>query len=143
MVSRAPVRSTDRPHSPAERVRLIAEVCAAYARIFPRLRRSDLAAMATAARARSAPPSGLAEPDARRVAWRLGHVVRRVLRVLPADDRCLIRSLILVHMLARRGIAADLVIGVDVEAGFKAHAWVEYAGRPVIPDLGYADLYRV
>ena len=36
---------------------------------------------------------------------RLGHAVARTLRVLPADSRCLMQSLVLTRLLARRGIA--------------------------------------
>jgi hypothetical protein len=42
---------------------------------------------------------------------------------------CLPRSLVLWWLLRRRGIAADLRIGVRKEAAeFQAHAWVEYRG---------------
>jgi hypothetical protein len=42
---------------------------------------------------------------------------------------CLPRSLVLWCLLRRRGIDADLRIGVRKEAGeFQAHAWVEYRG---------------
>ncbi len=42
---------------------------------------------------------------------------------------CLPRSLVLWWLLRRRGIAADLRIGVRKEAGqFEAHAWVESCG---------------
>jgi hypothetical protein len=47
--------------------------------------------------------------------------------------RCLGRSLVLWFLLRRRGMDAELVIGVDVPRGGKlpAHAWVELAGEPV------------
>ncbi len=46
--------------------------------------------------------------------------------------KCLTRSLVLQTLLARRGIASDLVIGVRKEGErFGAHAWVEWRGRPV------------
>ena len=35
-------------------------------------------------------------------------------------------------MLARRGGAASLVIGVVPEPRFAAHAWVEFAGEPLL-----------
>lgn len=45
---------------------------------------------------------------------------------------CLRRSLTLQKMLAQRGIAAELKIGVQKELGvLSAHAWVEYQGRPI------------
>ena len=63
---------------------------------------------------------------------RFGHAVIRVLRVLPADDRCLMRSLVLTGLLARRGVYAKLVIGVRPNPTFAAHAWVEVDGLPVL-----------
>jgi hypothetical protein len=45
---------------------------------------------------------------------------------------CLRRALTLQKMLAQRGLAAELKIGVRKEAGqFLAHAWVEYQGQPL------------
>lgn len=42
---------------------------------------------------------------------------------------CLEQSLVLWWMLRRHGIAADLLIGANKQAGrFEAHAWVEYFG---------------
>jgi hypothetical protein len=50
--------------------------------------------------------------------------------VYPAG--CLPRSLVLERLLARRGAAPELRVGVRREAGeLQAHAWVEVAGRPV------------
>jgi hypothetical protein len=43
--------------------------------------------------------------------------------------RCLARSLALARMLARRGLAADVRIGVQTADGrLTAHAWVEWMG---------------
>lgn len=66
-------------------------------------------------------------------AWRLGRAVQLTLRLVPGDTRCLTRSLVLTQMLARRGIEGKLVIGVHVDGGFTAHAWVEHAGEPILP----------
>jgi hypothetical protein len=45
---------------------------------------------------------------------------------------CLCRSLALQKMLAQRGIATELKIGVQKELGIlSAHAWVEYQGEPI------------
>lgn len=57
----------------------------------------------------------------------------RTLTVLPADSRCLMRSLVLTGLLARRGISSSLIIGVRLEPEFAAHAWVEYGGEPLLP----------
>lgn len=44
---------------------------------------------------------------------------------------CLSRSLILWWQLARKGTASQLCLGVGNYDGFRAHAWVEYQGRPL------------
>jgi Transglutaminase-like superfamily len=75
-----------------------------------------------------------------RAGLRLGSAVERTLRFMPADSRCLVRSLVLVRMLARRGIAGTMVIGVRTEPTFEAHAWVEHAGRPLLAAGDYARL---
>jgi hypothetical protein len=76
---------------------------------------------------------------------RLGRAVGKTLRVLPADARCLVRSLVLVALLARRGIPASLVIGVKTSPGFAAHAWVEYGGVALLPsgDTPYSRLLEL
>lgn len=48
----------------------------------------------------------------------------------PGRAQCLEQSLALYVLLRRRGIGADLRIGVQ-PFPFTAHAWVEYEGRPV------------
>jgi hypothetical protein len=79
------------------------------------------------------PPEGLA------TAAFLGHAVTRLLTPLPLDSRCLIRSLVLTRMLARRGIPGRLVIGVNPGETLAAHAWVEVAGRPVLHPGDFGD----
>jgi len=57
----------------------------------------------------------------------------------PVD--CLVRSLVVVFLLRRRGIAAELRLGVRTLTGrFEAHAWVEHLGVPLGED---ADVARV
>jgi hypothetical protein len=87
------------------------------------------------ARLRQVPPAPARGPLGADQGARLGHAVGRALSPLPLDSRCLLRSLVLVRLLARRGAAADLVIAArpgDAD-GFEAHAWVEVAGRPLLP----------
>ena len=58
-----------------------------------------------------------------RVAW-LTMQAARLLRV-----KCLTRSLALARLLALRGVASELRIGVTKDAGMlNAHAWVEWDG---------------
>ena len=47
----------------------------------------------------------------------------------PLRPSCLARSIVLVHQLRRRGLAAEIRIGVAKPHGrFAAHAWVEHDG---------------
>jgi hypothetical protein len=64
---------------------------------------------------------------------RLARAVQRTLGPLPADTRCLMQSLVLTRLLARRGRQAKLVIGVSPAGMFTAHAWVEREGVPLLP----------
>jgi len=76
------------------------------------------------------PPSQAARDD-EVVGQRLGYAVRRTLHPLPTDSRCLMSSLTLTALLARRGIDSSLVIGVRPGPSFEAHAWVERDGVPL------------
>lgn len=76
--------------------------------------------------------SGDSEQVRRVQGTRIGHAVVRVLRVLPTDGRCLMRSLVLMGLLARRGVYAKLVIGVSPDPTFEAHAWAEVDALPVL-----------
>jgi hypothetical protein len=69
----------------------------------------------------------------KRHSLRLGLAVVRVLRYVPADSRCLMRSLVLTGLLARRGVYAKVVIGVRPAPSFGAHAWVEVDGVALLP----------
>ena len=65
-------------------------------------------------------------PQAMDEARRLADGVRRAARPLPYAS-CLPRSLALWWLLRRRGIPANIHVGVKKEKGdFRAHAWVEY-----------------
>ena len=64
---------------------------------------------------------------------RLADAVVRVLRLVPTDSRCLMRSLVLLALLERRGVSATLVIGVKTSPEFAAHAWVERDGHALLP----------
>ena len=88
-------------------------------------------------RATAPPPErALGDDRAEKVAGlRLGRAVGKTLGVLPADARCLIRSLVLMSLLAQRGIASSVVIGVKSEPEFGAHAWVESGGTPLLPPI--------
>lgn len=121
--------------SPREKVGLIAEIVAAYTRARWLLRRSDLPTTVAALRA---PRANRATPAQKpvRAGVRLGQAMGKTLRHVPFDSRCLMRSLVLTSLLARRGIESSLVIAVRSEPTFKAHAWVESDGVPLIEPAG-------
>ena len=81
----------------------------------------------------TSPAADQPDPQTLVEAHRLARVVRLTLTLLPGDKRCLARSLVLTQLLAKRRISAKLVIGVRPAPSFLAHAWVEYAGQPVLP----------
>jgi hypothetical protein len=110
---------------------LAAEILLCFARARLALRRGDLPGTLALLRA---PRGGRAgDGDGHVTALALGRPVARTLSVLPADSRCLMTSLVLVALLARRGISSRLVIGVLSGSEFGAHAWVEIDGRAVLP----------
>jgi Transglutaminase-like superfamily len=109
---------------------LSAEILVAYARARRALRRRTLPAAAAAMRNVCDMGCEATEIDYG-AGLRLGEAVNRVLGVLPRDPRCLTTSLVLTALLARRGVASTLVIGVR-PVPFAAHAWVEYRGRPLL-----------
>jgi hypothetical protein len=116
---------------PGERVRLVVEVLAAYLQARRALRRAPIASVMSTLRAQPAPIAVAGETTLAE-ARRLGYAVARTLALVPGDTRCLVRSLVLTRLLARRGIPAKLVIGARAAPEFLAHAWVEYAGDPVL-----------
>ena len=115
----------------SQKAALAVEIVGAYVRARWWLRRDELPKIVRALRsaAQTTPtPNG----DQLLIGIRLGRIVGKTLGVLPADSRCLIRSLVLTSLLERRGIRSSLVIGVHPEPSFEAHAWVECAGTPLL-----------
>jgi Transglutaminase-like superfamily len=131
----APV-SGARSLGPLARARLATEIVGAYLKARRHLRQAPIESVIAELRAASASAASLAaqpqtQPDLEQ-ARRLGRAVAATLRLLPGDTRCLVRSLVLTRLLARREIPARLVIGARSEPEFLAHAWVECAGAPVL-----------
>lgn len=118
---------------PLDKARLAAEALAAYVRARRLLRRSDLPSAVQRLRGGAAAPGS--PPDERTYAagLRLARASSRTIGLLPFDSRCLMRSLVLTAMLARRGLAGTVVIGVSPGEEFGAHAWVELGARPLLP----------
>ena len=123
------------------------EILSAYARVRWLLRRADVPGAVEALR--SVPPRdggrACTARESELVGLRLGGAVVRVLDLLPSDSRCLMCSLVLTRLLARRGIPSALVIGVASEPAFAAHAWVETGDVPLLPphEPDYARLVRM
>lgn len=114
------------------KARLAAEILAAYARVRRQMIREQLPEVLAEIR-NGAGPGG--DDPVRQLARsaRLGRAVRRTLGSLPADSTCLIESVVLVALLERRGVETSLVIGVEPGDDFRAHAWVELLGEPLLP----------
>jgi hypothetical protein len=122
----------------ADKARLAGEILAAYARVRWTLRRCDLPRTVAVLRAPRPKRRRGQLPDAAGDGRRLGAAVVRTLEPLPADSRCLMRSLVLLRLLARRGVTGALVIAVrpTEDLALAAHAWVEVEGRPLLAPAG-------
>ena len=133
------VSELSEPLGPRRKLRLAAEVYIAYCYVRWWLRRHEIGEVVRRLRGWGPVDAGVASPhggDMRQVylsGLRVGRAVIRSLGLLPTDSRCLMRSLVLTGLLARRGIETSLIIGVRPEPEFAAHAWVEYAGEPLLP----------
>jgi Transglutaminase-like superfamily len=128
-----------RKRMPADlRVRIAVEIVATYAEVRWRMLRGDVTRVVGALREGAV--DAHSPYDAYRIGRRLADPVRRTLDPLPWDSRCLMRSLVLLRMLGRRGVVSQLVIGVRPGEQFEAHAWVEHDGHPLLPTLGYERL---
>jgi len=118
-----------RPLPPPAKLRLRAEIAWTTLRVRRLLRRNDLSA--TLGRCRGATGQSGRAPAGEDVV-RVARTVRRTLGALPGDSGGLIASLVLIAVLARRGIDASLVVGRP-RNGYGAHAWVEVRGLPALP----------
>lgn len=135
-------RLLDSPRlGPRDRLLIALEVLVTYVRVRTLMLRRGLPAVVEALR-RGAPDHRDGD-SAVRLGVRLGSPVLRTLDPLPWDSRCLMRSLVLLAMLARRGITCSIVIGVRPGSAFEAHAWVECEGVPVLPALGFDQLTSI
>ena len=131
-----------KPISLLSKVRLFLEIACAYARVrWLLLRHRDIRTAVAILRAVPADRRELADDSLadKYAGYRLGRAVARTLGVLPGDSRCLVRSLVLTQLLARRGTASTLIIGISPESEFVAHAWVESEGIPLLSPENAAD----
>ncbi len=116
------------PLTRRDKVSLVAEILPLYMRARWEMRLPDVREMVARLRGAEGTPAREDFPLARR----LGKSVARTLSLLPTDNRCLARSLVLDAMLNRRGLQSVLIIAVRAEPEFAAHAWVEHAGLPLL-----------
>jgi hypothetical protein len=134
---------------PARKASLVGEIVSSYVRMRLLLRRRGLEQTVERLRQPTKGVSateGLLPPSEESlVGLCLANAVVQTLRVLPTDSRCLMRALVLLALLARRGLACTLVIGVSSAPEFKAHAWIELAGEPLLATGGeeYARLVEL
>jgi transglutaminase superfamily protein len=79
------------------------------------------------------PPTEQTRANVRRTA----QMVAAACRQYPLHSRCLPRTVVLWSLLRRRGIDADVRIGVrgDTQGEFQAHAWLEWNGE-IMNDAG-------
>jgi len=111
------------------RASLAAEILGAYVSIRLTMREPDI--RRTLERLREGGGGSPATAANLETARRLAHAVERVLAIAPRRSRCLVQSLVLTKLLARRGISSSLVIAVAPGPVLEAHAWVE-TGRVVL-----------
>ena len=83
------------------------------------------------------PQATHADPDMERMIWAVDVVGRRLFPQNP----CLTQAVVVQRLLRRRGIPAELRIGVRKEQGatLEAHAWVEHGGEVVMGGRGLAE----
>ena len=83
------------------------------------------------------PPTEQTRADVRRAV----HIVAAAYRLHPLPSSCLPRTVVLWSLLQRRGIGADVRIGVryNTQGQFESHAWLEWNGE-VLNDA--ADVAR-
>lgn len=85
----------------------------------------------------AASPQVVLPQDSMPYALRLGRLARMAGRYVPTNGSCLRQSLLVWWLLRRKGMPAELRIGVRTQEGFAAHAWVEVDGQPIndAPDV--------
>jgi hypothetical protein len=123
------------------KARLVAEILGAYVIVRWRMRGPDIRVVVAQLRGDLTGERRTDFPLTRRLA----RAVVRTLRLLPTDNRCLARSLVLDRLLARRSLASVVVIAAHSGPDFEAHAWVEHDGVPVLPPEtdGYQRLVEI
>ena len=136
-LARRPAGSvTERALPPHQKLRLAAEIFLTYGRVRWLVARHGLP-RAVAVLRRQGSSHALTVPplaDGLSAGARLGRAVGRTLAPLPANTLCLMESLVLLRLLVRRGVQAELIIAVRPGADeLSAHAWIELEEQPLLP----------
>jgi len=64
---------------------------------------------------------------------RMGYCVELASRLHPIRPTCLKKALVLLALLARRGVKAQVIVGTAKSNGkLNAHAWIEHEGRLIL-----------
>jgi hypothetical protein len=126
-----PTRSVleEKSGAPGRNVGIVLETAFAVASARRRLRQRPLLDIIKRRRARK-PPSDGAHASATEAKLELANAFSLSRRMVPIPSVCLSDSIALLDLLARRGLAADLVFGVKLNP-FAAHCWVQ-AGDVVL-----------
>ncbi len=124
----SPVATPLPPLTRRDKLSLVSEILPLYLRARWQMRRPDVRDIVEHLRGT---PAGKPRQEFP-LACRLGRAVARTLSLLPTDNRCLARSLVLDAMLTHRGLQSMLIIAVRAQPKFAAHAWVEHAGIPLL-----------
>jgi Transglutaminase-like superfamily len=125
----APTSHTVARLGAAAKLGLVVEILRVYCVVRWRMRGQDIRVIVARLRGDGAAGTLTDQPHARR----LGRAVARTLNLLPTDNRCLARSLVLDTLLTRRSLRSVVVLAARTEPDFAAHAWVEHDGVPVLP----------
>jgi hypothetical protein len=122
----------------ATRVRLGLTIVAMALRVAVELRLRPLPDVVARLASRPAPTLAAMSPRT------LSRAVDRVLTIGPFEARCVIKALVLFHLLRGRDLSCDLVIGLpDRPSDKDAHAWIEIGGYDVGPSPGRMGLQEL
>ena len=113
------------------RIGLAGEIVTTYVLVRRLLRRHTLPETVAALR-RGAVARVPANAESLSLSRHLAWATVRTISTLPSDSRCLMRSLVLTRLMARRGLDSTFVLSAAAGPEFAAHAWVEHAGDPVL-----------
>lgn len=126
----------ERRLGPVRRALLAAEILETYVAVRWLLRRHTLPETIAELRAGAQSGDSAHDEGERALGRHLAWATVRTITLLPADSRCLMRSLVLTRVLARRGLPSTLVLSAAPAPRFEAHAWVEHAGEPLLLPAG-------